>query len=87
MRLLAVARVGPGGWGRQRCPRGGAPAPGRPAARRVAEKAGASWVPFQEMFDSAVDDAPANYWAGDGVHPSMAGHMKMAIAWLEALGS
>lgn len=59
----------------------------RAAARRVAEKAGASWVPFQEMFDSAVDDAPANYWAGDGVHPSMAGHMKMAIAWLEALGN
>ena len=59
----------------------------RAVARRLAENVEASWVPFQEMFDSAVDDAPANYWAEDGVHPSMAGHMKLAIAWLEALGS
>ena len=57
----------------------------RAAARRVAEKAEATWVPFQETFDSAVNDAPANYWAGDGVHPSMAGHMKMTMAWLKAL--
>ena len=57
----------------------------RAAARRVAEKAEATWVPFQETFDSAVNDAPANYWAGDGVHPSMAGHMKMTMAWLKEL--
>ncbi len=57
----------------------------RAAAVRVAEKAKATWVPFQEIFDAALDDAPAAFWAGDGVHPSMAGHMKMAMAWLEAL--
>ncbi|MEE3199997.1 MAG: GDSL-type esterase/lipase family protein, partial [Planctomycetota bacterium] len=57
----------------------------RAAAVRVAEKAKATWVPFQEIFDAALNDAPPAYWAGDGVHPSMAGHMKMAMAWIEAL--
>ena len=57
----------------------------RAAAKRVAEKAEATWVPFQETFDNAVNDAPAKYWAGDGVHPSMAGHMRMTIAWLRAI--
>lgn len=57
----------------------------RTAAMRVAEKAKATWVPFQEIFDEAIKDAPAAFWAGDGVHPSMAGHMQMAIAWLDAV--
>ena len=57
----------------------------RAAARRVAEKAKATWVPFQDTFDTAVNDAPAAYWAADGVHPTMAGHMQMTIAWLRAL--
>ncbi|MEP4077464.1 SGNH/GDSL hydrolase family protein [Haloferula sp.] len=57
------------------------------AAKRVAEAAGATWVPFQEAFTAAVKRgvAPA-YWAGDGVHPTMAGHMLMAKAWSEATG-
>lgn len=55
------------------------------ATRKVAEKAEATWVPLQESFDKAVNDAPAAYWAGDGVHPSMAGHMRMTMTWLRAL--
>ena len=54
----------------------------RAAAKRVAEGAGATWVPFQSMFDEAVKDAKPEYWAGDGVHPSMAGHALMASTWL-----
>ena len=42
----------------------------RAAARRVADSAGAVFVPFQEMFDRAVDFAPPEYWAKDGVHPT-----------------
>jgi lysophospholipase L1-like esterase len=56
-------------------------------AKEVAEKAGAIWVPFQEVFDKAVADGtePA-YWAGDGVHPTHAGHGLMAKTWLETVG-
>ncbi|MEX2212986.1 MAG: GDSL-type esterase/lipase family protein, partial [Phycisphaeraceae bacterium] len=55
------------------------------AAKRVAQAAGAIWVPFQEMFDEAVKTTKPNYWAGDGVHPSMAGHALMAKLWIETV--
>jgi lysophospholipase L1-like esterase len=54
-------------------------------AKKIAEEFGAIWVPFQEAFDRAVELAPPAYWAGDGVHPSMAGAQLMANTWLEAL--
>ena len=56
-------------------------------AKEVAAAAGAIWVPFQEMFDQAVaaGTEPA-YWAGDGVHPTHAGHALMAEAWRKAAG-
>jgi lysophospholipase L1-like esterase len=55
----------------------------RSVAARVARAAGARFVPFQTVFDRAVQSgsAPA-YWAADGVHPSPAGHQLMADAWL-----
>jgi len=55
----------------------------RAAARRVAEGAGAIFVPFQKMFDEAVKHAPPNYWAGDGVHPTFPGHALMAATWMK----
>ena len=58
----------------------------RAAAKRVAERARALWVPFQTMFDAAVKKAPPEYWAADGVHPSMAGHRAMADLWLKTTG-
>jgi lysophospholipase L1-like esterase len=54
------------------------------AARRVAEDYGATWIPYQSAFDDALEDAPGPYWAEDGVHPTPAGHYRMAQAWLEA---
>lgn len=59
----------------------------RAAAREVAREAQATWVPFQTVFDKAVEAGtePA-YWGGDGVHPSLAGHSLMAQAWREATG-
>ena len=57
----------------------------RAAAARVAKKAKATWVPFQEMFDEAVKRAAPEHWAADGVHPSMAGHDLMAKTWLEVV--
>lgn len=58
----------------------------RAVVRRLASEFGAVFVPFQEMFDAAVQEAPPEYWAPDGVHPSAPGHHRMARAWLEAVG-
>ena len=59
----------------------------RAAAKRVAENAAATWVPFQTMFDETLTDAtPSAYWARDGVHPTTAGHALMAKTWLTATG-
>jgi lysophospholipase L1-like esterase len=55
------------------------------AARKMADEFDATWVPFQAVFDEAVKHAPATYWSGDGVHPSMAGAQLMAEAWLKAI--
>jgi lysophospholipase L1-like esterase len=43
-------------------------------------------VPFQSMFDEAVKSADPEYWAADGVHPTLAGHALMAEAWRKAAG-
>jgi lysophospholipase L1-like esterase len=57
----------------------------RAAAKRVAESFHATFVPFQSMFDEAVKYAPADHWAGDGVHPSNFGASLMAHNWLKAV--
>lgn len=57
----------------------------RAAARRVADRHGAIWVPFQSMFDAAVSHAPPEHWAEDGVHPSAAGAALMAQTWVDAV--
>jgi lysophospholipase L1-like esterase len=51
----------------------------------LAREFGAVFVPFQEMFNEACQHAPAEYWLPDGVHPSPAGHAKMADLWMETL--
>ena len=54
------------------------------AAKRVANKFDAVFIPYQQVFDQALKKAPTSYWCPDGVHPSMAGNFLMAQAWLEA---
>ncbi len=54
-------------------------------ARNISEEFAATWVPFQEAFDQAIEIAHPTYWANDGVHPSMAGSQLMAKTWLEAI--
>jgi lysophospholipase L1-like esterase len=59
----------------------------RAFAREVADGAGALWVPFQEMFDDAVAAGTApEFWARDGVHPTVAGHALMARKWRQVVG-
>lgn len=59
----------------------------RAAARRVAEKHRAVFIPLQTIFDEATKYAPPEHWAGDGVHPTAAGASLMAHCWLKAVGA
>lgn len=59
----------------------------RAAAKSVAEGAAATWVPFQTMFDEAIaSGTKPEYWAADGVHPTLAGHALMAQTWRNVVG-
>src|ERR1051325_3759554 len=57
----------------------------RAAARRVAEHAGAGFVPLQAAFDDLVRQGAPQYWAADGVHPTPAGHAVIAEQWRRAV--
>ena len=57
----------------------------RAAAREIAVSFGATFIPYQTIFDKAQKIAPGAYWTGDGVHPSIAGNALMAQAWEEAV--
>jgi lysophospholipase L1-like esterase len=54
-------------------------------AREVAERFDAVFIPFQSVFDKAKEKASGDYWAPDGVHPSIAGAQLMATAWVKAI--
>jgi lysophospholipase L1-like esterase len=53
------------------------------AAKDIAVQFGATFIPYQKIFDEAQKQAPGAYWTHDGVHPSLAGAQLMAQAWLE----
>jgi lysophospholipase L1-like esterase len=55
------------------------------AAREMADTCSAAFIPYQQIFDNALDTAPAKYWSLDGIHSSVAGAGLMAKAWLEAV--
>ena len=57
----------------------------REAAKKVAAEFKTIFVPFQSAFDKAVENAPPQYWAADGVHPSVAGAHLMAKTWLKTV--
>jgi lysophospholipase L1-like esterase len=59
----------------------------RAVVANLAQEFGAVFVAFQAMFDQAVKEAPPAYWAGDGVHPTAAGHMLMARTRLKQIGT
>jgi lysophospholipase L1-like esterase len=59
----------------------------RAVVRELATAFDAVLVPFQSTFDAATAEAVPTYWAGDGVHPTPAGHRRMANAWLTATTS
>ncbi len=57
----------------------------RKAAKEIADKFDAVFIPYQSIFDEAQKSAPASYWTADGVHPTLAGNELMAQAWLKTI--
>jgi len=57
----------------------------RQAAKELADKYNAAFIPYQAIYDKAQKSAPGSYWTADGVHPSLAGAALMAEAWLETV--
>ena len=58
----------------------------RASAGMIAKEFDARFVPFQSMFDKAIENTAPEYWAADGVHPTMAGAALMAREWLKTVG-
>lgn len=53
--------------------------------RTIAHDYGASFLPFNDMFASLIATQPRpGYWIWDGIHPSPAGHRRMADLWIKA---
>ncbi len=52
------------------------------AAKLLSEEFDALYVPLQKAFEKAVDQAPADYWIWDGIHPMPAGHELIAREWI-----
>ncbi|HSJ65784.1 MAG TPA: GDSL-type esterase/lipase family protein [Gemmatimonadaceae bacterium] len=57
----------------------------RAAARRVADRVSATFVPLQEEFDRLAADTGPAHWAADGVHPTPAGDAVIAERLLPVL--
>jgi lysophospholipase L1-like esterase len=55
------------------------------AAKKLSDEFKTLFVPFHSIFTEALQHAPATYWSGDGVQPSMAGAQLMAKAWLKTV--
>jgi lysophospholipase L1-like esterase len=51
--------------------------------QKLAAKYHLPLVRYQDVFDAACKQAPADHWSWDGVHPTYAGHWLMMQAWLK----
>ena len=51
--------------------------------KKMAEKYSLPLIELQPAFDEACKKAPAEYWAGDGVHPTVCGHELIKRLWIE----
>jgi acyl-CoA thioesterase I len=54
--------------------------------RDLAREFSGSFVPYQDVFDRALDRFSPSELASDGIHPSPLGHRLMAEAWRRAVG-
>ena len=51
--------------------------------QKLAKEYNLAFVPLQEKLNAACKLCPPEYWLGDGVHPTAAGHRLISDAWLE----
>ena len=54
-------------------------------ATQIAKDYDGVLIPYQSIFEEALEKGAVSHWCPDGVHPSMAGHYLMANAWVSAL--
>ena len=59
----------------------------RSVVKKLAEDFKTVFIPTQTILNAALKQAPPEYWLRDGVHPTPAGHMLLAQAWIEATGA
>lgn len=53
---------------------------------KIAQDYDAIYLPYQKMFDSILKTTPTTqsaYWIWDGIHPTAAGHQRMANMWIK----
>lgn len=53
---------------------------------KIAKDYNAVYLPYQDMFDQVIKKYPTSkdtYWIWDGIHPTPAGHKKMADLWIQ----
>jgi len=58
----------------------------RIVVQQLAEKYNAVYIKYQDVFNTALKKAPAEYWIWDGIHPTVAGHELMAREWIKQVG-
>lgn len=56
-------------------------------AKEIAKKFNLVFIPLQDKLDNALKLAPAEYWLGDGVHPTPMGHELIKNEWIKAFKS
>ena len=57
--------------------------------RKLSKEYNTIFLPYQSLFDSLATDPKTpslKYWMWDGIHPTAAGHQKMAEMWIKAVG-
>lgn len=55
--------------------------------KKLALEFKAVFVPYQQVFDEALQSAPEKYWIWDHIHPTVAGHELMARAWIKQVST
>ena len=57
------------------------------AVRGLCKEFGAVCVPYDTMFRGLIDRQPRpSFWIWDGIHPTPAGHRRMAELWIRKVG-
>jgi len=52
----------------------------------IAQKENAIYIPYNEMFEKLYNgEVRSDYWIWDGIHPTTAGHRRMADLWIESV--